>query len=591
MFMSLISIKNLFHEFAKHNEEGEKIGSFNALDDVSMDVEKGDFIAILGRNGSGKSTLAKHINALLYPSAGKVYVADNDTEDDDKLLEIRQTAGMVFQNPDNQIIATVVEEDVAFGPENLGVPGRELRLRVDEALEKVRMTEFAGKDPGKLSGGQKQRVAIAGVLAMKPECIILDEPTAMLDPIGRKEVLEAVHELNRDEKMTVILVTHHMNEVTGADKVFVMDSGKVAAYGTPHEIFSDAAKIKALGLDVPQVTEIADMLRENGVDLGNVIDIPEFVASFREKFDQVKPDMTSINPEIPDFTEKQQKENITPQLSLKNVSYVYAPGTSFEKTAVDSVSFDIKKGEFVAIIGHTGSGKSTLITMLNALEKPSTGKILYEGSDIQDEDYDRRNLRAKVGLVFQYPDHQLFEETIYKDVAFGPTNLGLTKEEIDQRVRKSLTLVGIPEEQYNDSPMELSGGQKKRVTIAGVLAMQPEVLILDEPTAGLDPAGRDDILRKIDEIHESTGCTIVWVSHSMESVAKHADRIIVLNNGHVEYDDMPLKVFAHAEELEKIGLSVPEATKLMYTLKEAGFDVSTDIITSEDSCREILHLL
>ena len=589
--MSLISIKNLFHEFAKHNEEGEKIGSFNALDDVSMDVEKGDFIAILGRNGSGKSTLAKHINALLYPSAGKVYVADNDTEDDDKLLEIRQTAGMVFQNPDNQIIATVVEEDVAFGPENLGVPGRELRLRVDEALEKVRMTEFAGKDPGKLSGGQKQRVAIAGVLAMKPECIILDEPTAMLDPIGRKEVLEAVHELNRDEKMTVILVTHHMNEVTGADKVFVMDSGKVAAYGTPHEIFSDAAKIKALGLDVPQVTEIADMLRENGVDLGNVIDIPEFVASFREKFDQVKPDMTSINPEIPDFTEKQQKENITPQLSLKNVSYVYAPGTSFEKTAVDSVSFDIKKGEFVAIIGHTGSGKSTLITMLNALEKPSTGKILYEGSDIQDEDYDRRNLRAKVGLVFQYPDHQLFEETIYKDVAFGPTNLGLTKEEIDQRVRKSLTLVGIPEEQYNDSPMELSGGQKKRVTIAGVLAMQPEVLILDEPTAGLDPAGRDDILRKIDEIHESTGCTIVWVSHSMESVAKHADRIIVLNNGHVEYDDMPLKVFAHAEELEKIGLSVPEATKLMYTLKEAGFDVSTDIITSEDSCREILHLL
>ncbi|MBR0131742.1 MAG: energy-coupling factor transporter ATPase [Lachnospiraceae bacterium] len=589
--MSLISIKNLFHEFAKHNEEGEKIGSFNALDDVSMDVEKGDFIAILGRNGSGKSTLAKHINALLYPSAGKVYVADNDTEDDDKLLEIRQTAGMVFQNPDNQIIATVVEEDVAFGPENLGVPGRELRLRVDEALEKVRMTEFAGKDPGKLSGGQKQRVAIAGVLAMKPECIILDEPTAMLDPIGRKEVLEAVHELNRDEKMTVILVTHHMNEVTGADKVFVMDSGKVAAYGTPHEIFSDAAKIKALGLDVPQVTEIADMLREKGVDLGNVIDIPEFVASFKEKFDQVKHGRTSINPEIPAISEKQQKENVTPQLSLKNVSYVYAPGTSFEKKAVDSVSFDIKKGEFVAIIGHTGSGKSTLITMLNALEKPCTGKILYEGSDIQDEDYDRRNLRAKVGLVFQYPDHQLFEETIYKDVAFGPTNLGLTKEEIDQRVRKSLTLVGIPEEQYNDSPMELSGGQKKRVTIAGVLAMQPEVLILDEPTAGLDPAGRDDILSKIDEIHESTGCTIVWVSHSMESVAKHADRIIVLNNGHVEYDDMPLKVFAHAEELEKIGLSVPEATKLMYTLKEEGFDVSPDIITSEDSCREILHLL
>ena len=594
--MSLISIQNLSHRFAKHNEDGDKIGSFNALSDVSLDVKKGDFIAILGRNGSGKSTLAKHINALLYPSSGKVYVAGNDTEDDDKLLEIRRTAGMVFQNPDNQIVATVVEEDVAFGPENLGIPQRELRMRVDEALNKVRMTEFAGKDPGKLSGGQKQRVAIAGVLAMKPECIILDEPTAMLDPVGRREVLEAVSELNRDERMTVILVTHHMDEVTRADKVFVMDGGKIAASGTPHEIFADCKKIKKLGLDVPQVREVSEMLSEHGFGLGNVINIEEFTASLRKMLDSGKiklqnpviPSQNDMHSEVTDRTVKMPDPY---QLELENVSYIYAPGTSIEKKAVDSVSFNVAKGEFLAVIGHTGSGKSTLIMMLNALEKPSSGKILYQGSDIFAEDYDRRKLRSKVGLVFQYPDHQLFEETIYKDVAFGPGNMGLGKDETDRRVRHSLELVGIPEDQYNDSPMELSGGQKKRVTIAGVLAMQPEVLILDEPTAGLDPAGRDEILGKIDDIHKETGCTIIWVSHSMEAVAKHADRIIVLNNGRLQYDDIPVNVFRHAAELEKIGLRVPEVTRLMHALRAEGFDVDTDITTSREACDAILKIL
>lgn len=275
--MSIISIKNLIHEFKRHNEEGDVTGTFAAVNDVSLEVNAGELIAVLGRNGSGKSTLAKHINALLYPTKGKVYVSGNDTEDDEHLLDIRKSAGMVFQNPDNQIIATVVEEDVAFGPENIGIPTSDIRIRVDEALASVGMSDHALSNPGKLSGGQKQRVAIAGVLAMKPACIILDEPTAMLDPVGRKEVLEAVKKLNRENGMTVILVTHHMDEVTGFDRLIIMDEGKVVMNGTPREVFSDIEKIKEYGLDVPQVCELAGRL-----GMGPLLEVEEFVAEFKK---------------------------------------------------------------------------------------------------------------------------------------------------------------------------------------------------------------------------------------------------------------------------------------------------------------------
>ena len=263
----MVQTDDLIFEYAKRDEEGNVIGSYRAIDQVNLEVEEGQFIAVLGHNGSGKSTLAKHLNAILVPTEGTVWVDGTNTSDPNELWNVRQSAGMVFQNPDNQIIGTVVEEDVGFGPENLGVPTDEISQRVEDSLKAVGMISYRHHSPNKLSGGQKQRVAIAGVIAMKPRCIVLDEPTAMLDPNGRKEVLRTVEELRKKEKVTVILITHYMEEVIDADKVFVMDHGHVVMEGTPREIFSQVDTLKKYRLDVPQVTILADELKKRGLDI------------------------------------------------------------------------------------------------------------------------------------------------------------------------------------------------------------------------------------------------------------------------------------------------------------------------------------
>ena len=265
--MGIIRASKLAFDYLKMDDEGKVESRSRAIDDVDLDVNEGDFIAILGHNGSGKSTLAKHINAILLPTEGTLYVDGKDTRDESKLWEIRQTAGMVFQNPDNQIIGTIVDEDVGFGPENMGVPQQEIWQRVEDSLKKVGMWEYRDHSPNKLSGGQKQRVAIAGVVAMRPKCIVLDEPTAMLDPNGRKEVIRTVQELNRQEHVTVILITHYMEEVIEADRVIVMDQGKVVMQGTPREVFSHVEELKGYRLDVPQATLVAHELQKSGLPL------------------------------------------------------------------------------------------------------------------------------------------------------------------------------------------------------------------------------------------------------------------------------------------------------------------------------------
>lgn len=276
--MKIIKIKDVFYEYLRKDEKGNVIESIQAVDGVKIDIEQGEFVAILGHNGSGKSTLAKHLNAILRPTQGAIYIKEMDTNDESRLWDIRQTTGMVFQNPDNQIIGTVVEEDVAFGPENLGVKTREIWERVGKSLEAVNMTAYREHSPNKLSGGQKQRIAIAGVVAMQPECIVLDEPTAMLDPIGRKDVIEAITTLNKEKKITIILITHNMDEVIGADKVYVMDHGKVVLKGMPREIFAQVETMKQYGLEVPPATELAYQLKKSGVELaGNILTKDELV--------------------------------------------------------------------------------------------------------------------------------------------------------------------------------------------------------------------------------------------------------------------------------------------------------------------------
>lgn len=618
--MSIVKTKNLTYEYLRRDEDGNVEGAVKAVSNVSLRVHRGDFIAIVGHNGSGKSTLAKHLNAILQPTQGTVWVDGIDTRQEERVWEIRQRAGMVFQNPDNQIIGQIVEEDVGFGPENLGVPTQEIWKRVEESLQAVGMYQYRTHSPNKLSGGQKQRVSIAGVLAMHPECIILDEPTAMLDPSGRKEVIQAVRELNRTDKVTVILITHYMEEIIHADHVYVMDQGQIAMEGTPREIFSQVERLKELRLDVPQVTLLAYELQQRGLKLPNgILTTQELVKALRRyewpsaaepmketqgaTAEEPRRD-TQENPaeeplqEAQDSPAEELSEERTQEekaradvLVVDHVSYVYDPDAPLARMALDDVSLTIPEGQFIGVIGHTGSGKSTLMQHLNGLVRATSGRIYFNGQDIDAKDYNKKELRSKVGLVFQYPEHQLFEVDVFSDVCFGPRNLGLDKAEVERRAAEALERVGIPRELYTQSPFELSGGQKRRVAIAGVLAMDPEILILDEPTAGLDPRGRREILDQIKDLQTRTHMTILLVSHSMEDVAEYVDRIIVMNRGEIIYDDTPQKIFRRYRELEEIGLGAPQVTYIMQTLRKNGLPVNAEVTTAWQAADEIKKVL
>lgn len=606
----VIQTKDLVFEYVRRDEEGNVESIDTAVDHVDLDVAPGQFISILGHNGSGKSTLAKHINALLIPTGGTVLVNGRDTSKPENELPVREEAGMVFQNPDNQIIASVVEEDVGFGPENIGVPTQEIWTRVERALKGVGMWEYRKKSPNRLSGGQKQRVAIAGVMAMEPKCIILDEPTAMLDPDGRREVIDTAIELNKKRGVTIILITHYMEEVVNSDHVFVMDHGKVVMQGTPREIFSQVNTLKSYHLTVPQITDLADRLREAGMD------IPEGVLTIGELEEALKgaaggsgnPGSASgiedsMSGAAVDSTSNrsseegnqgssvsasvQEKSPEDAVLILDHVSVVYKDGGT-ETQALSDVSLQINKGDFIGIIGHTGSGKSTMIQTFNGLIAPTEGHIYFNGKDISDSDFDKRALRTSVAMVFQYPEHQLFETTVLEDVKFGPKNQGLDDKEAGLRAYEALKKVHFPDDSFDASPFELSGGQKRRAAIAGVLAMRPEVIILDEPTAGLDPAGRDEILGLIKEMHDKSGETVILVSHSMEDVAEYVDRTIVIDKGHPVFDGTPREVFSHVKELEAMGLAVPQVTYLLHDLHGAGIPVDDHAVTVEEAEREIL---
>ena len=585
--MSMIKTDNLIFEYEKRDEEGNVIGTHRAIDEVNLDIEPGQFIAILGHNGSGKSTLAKHMNAILVPSGGTMWVDGKDTKEEENLWDVRQTAGMVFQNPDNQIIGTVVEEDVGFGPENLGVPTEEIWQRVEKSLSAVGMIEYRHHSPNKLSGGQKQRVAIAGVVAMCPKCIVLDEPTAMLDPNGRKEVLRTVEELRKREHVTVILITHYMEEVIGADRVIVMDQGHVVMDGTTREIFSQVELLKKYRLDVPQVTMLAHGLKQRGLDIKEgILTTNELIEALEKAGDWRQNQKKTYVGHAETVVKKEKKEN--PILKLEHIEYVYSSGTAYEKRALKDINLDIYEGEFVGVIGHTGSGKSTMIQHLNGLMKATSGALYYNGENIYDEKYNLRQLRNNVGLVFQYQEHQLFEIDVLTDVCFGPKNQGLTEEECKKRAIEALELVGLSEKYYDTSPFDLSGGQKRRVAIAGVLAMRPKVLVLDEPTAGLDPKGRDEILDQIAYLQKERNLTVILVSHSMEDIAKYVDRIVVMNKGRKMYDGEPKEVFAHYKELEKVGLAAPQVTYIMHALSEKGMHVNTEVTTIEEAVDEIM---
>lgn len=585
--MKIIRALNLAYKYSKNSNELSDENEeeyLDALKNVNFEIYKGEFVSILGHNGSGKSTLARQLNVLLKPTSGSLFVCDYDSAEDEYVFDIRQNVGMVFQNPDNQIVATVVEDDVAFGPENLGVLSAEIVKRVDNALDIVNMKSFKKNSPTKLSGGQKQRIAIAGIIAMKPACIVFDEATAMLDPIGRNDVLKTMLDLNKNEGITIIHITHFMDETVNADKIIVMNKGEIVETGKPADVFKNVAKLKSLKLEVPQMTELCYLLNEKGFDLPlDVLDVFSMSACFEKIF------LANKNLDFTYYKENVVKNDAVSDdkndkyLELSNVSYIYDKDTKFAKKVLDDVSLNIKKGEFLAIIGQTGSGKSTLMQLLNATLVPTMGNVLFHDIDINIDKTKLKAIRQRIGLVFQYPEYQLFETTVYDDIAFAPKNLGLSDDEINKRVLDAAKLVGIDESIFKKSPFELSGGQKRRVAIAGILAMKPEVLVLDEPTAGLDPSGKDEILDAINKLHKELGITVVLVSHSMEDVAKIADQIVVMNCGEIVLKGDCDEIFNSALEIEKIGLETTKINMLFRNLIDKNFPVPKNIFTVTDA--------
>lgn len=556
----MIRAEQVRFQYKKRDVDGNVIATEEILKGVDLTIKKGEFIALLGRNGSGKTTFSKQLNAILRPSEGTVTVDEMGTKDADKLYEIRQRVGMVFQNPDNQMVAASVEEEVAFGPENLGMESDTIVARVKQALEQVRMWKRRKTAPNHLSGGQKQRIAIAGILAMHPDYIVLDEPTAMLDPKGRKEVMEALQRLNQEQEMTVILITHDMEEAALASRVILLADGQMRFDGRPEKFFGADALLAEMGMEAPLSYRVQQAM-------GSAANLQSGAG---EKRDKCKIDAL----------DKFEKDKDL--LSLQHVSYIYSPGTAYEKVALDDVNLSLGKGEIVGLAGHTGSGKSTMIQLLNGLLKPTSGTVTFEGKDIHAKGYSGNYLRSKVGMVFQYPEHQMICDTVWEDVAFGPSKQGLTGEACETCVEEALRFVDLPEKYYQASPLQLSGGQKRRVAIAGVLAMHPEYIILDEPAAGLDAAGKREIFDRIRRMSREQGIGVLLVSHSMEDLAEYADRIIVLDDGKKILDDRPVEVFAERETLETCGLDVPETVKLADKLRANGYQIPQNVIREKE---------
>ena len=597
-------------------------GAVPALDGVDLNIEDGEFFCILGGNGSGKSTFAKHLNALLQPDAGTVRINGMDASDPELVYDIRSTAGMVFQNPDDQLVATLVEDDVAFGPENLGVPSAQIAQRVREALKGVGLVGFERHETHALSGGQKQRVALAGVLAMEPRVLILDEASSMLDPRGRKGLMKACRALH-DRGMTIVMITHFMEEAAEADRVAVFRAGRVAMLGTPEEILTRADELAQLNLDMPESCRLGMAFRAKGVPVCAQVREADMVAEIAQAYAERSGADVAVQPSESDSRMLDNASSATdeaaasePVIEISHLSYSYSlsarerrrwhkrsatAGKSSKQAlwgndpsspwALRDVSLTVRRGEFLGLAGHTGSGKSTLVQHLNGLIRPQEGSICALGLDLSNKK-DAAAVKAKVGVVFQYPERQLFAETVAQDVAFGPHNLGLSQAEVARRVASSLARVGLDLSTVGDkSPFELSGGQQRRVAFAGVLAMEPEVLVLDEPMAGLDPAARRDFLELIDRLHRD-GLTVVMVSHSMDDLANCCDRIVVMNEGAVFAEGTPAQVFAHADELKSIGLGVPAAQRMALALTEAGVPLRRGgLYTVESLADELANLL
>ncbi len=538
-----------------------------ALRGVDLRIQAGEYVAVIGANGSGKSTLARHLNALLLPTAGQVRVAGHPTPDAGQHGAIRRAVQMVFQQPDLQIVATTVEEDAAFGPENFGVPEAELEGRVRQALERVSLWGQRTRPPHMLSSGQKQRLAIAGAMAVQPQALILDEATAMLDPAGRVAVL-AVLDFLHQQGITLVTITHEMDEAALAGRVVVLGHGQVAMDGTPHQVFGQPAELRRLGLDVPPLADLA-------LRLGLPVCLTE--AELLEALGRPQAGERLDSPPAAAGIAPQAPTDLA--IDVQGLFHTYLRGTPLAAPALRGVDLQVGRGHVTGLIGHTGSGKSTLMQHLNGLMRPQAGRVVVNGLDWTDPRLDVRSARQQVGLLFQQPEDQLFERYVGDDVAFGPRQMKLEPADVRQRVQAAMEAVGLPFEAFKDRVAQsLSGGEQRRAALAGVLALQPQVLAADEPTAGLDPRGRKQIVDIFRQINQA-GVTLLVGSHRMEDILALCDQVVALRDGQVAAAGPTRVMLGQSQALAQHGLPVLALAGLAAQLREAGWDIPAEALT------------
>ncbi len=555
------------------------------LKDINLKVCKGEFISIMGPTGAGKSTLCLTLNGIIPQSlSGKIegsVVVDGMNTLSYGVHVLTNKVGIIFQEPESQLFSMNVEEEISFGPENLGVSPDEIRKRVDWALGVVRMEQYRQRSPFRLSGGQKQRVAIAAALSMMPSILVLDEPTSGLDPIGKMEVFSVVHDLKRMRNMTVVMVEHESEEIARfSDKVVVMNEGKIVLEGTPREVFAQTQTMMDVGLSVPQVCELAEMVNRKFQSKKpySFLTLQEAKDAIRSDFAEARP--TSRKDRGTSSVSEQRRtvrDDAVPAVEVGDLHFEYEKGIE----VLRGIDLRIQKGECVAIIGQNGSGKTTLVKHFNGLLRPTSGKVTVNGDDAADKTV--AELSRTVGYLFQNPDHQIFSTSVEEEVAFGPKNLGISPEDTETRVANALRLVGL--ESYRKVPPSTLGlGQRRKVTLASIVAMRPEVMILDEPTTGIDWNGSIQLMNSVRELNRQ-GHTIITITHNMRVVAQYAERTVVLADGQVILDGPTREVFSKPDILRTTFLAPPQITSLAQDLQPMGF--APDILSVEEFCSSL----
>ena len=554
--MGLIEVKDLKYTYP-HSEKP-------VLMDISLTVQPGEFILLTGPSGCGKTTFCRCLNGLVpkfYSGVmeGTVKIAGLDTREN-PIMRLAQHVGLIFQNPDNQIFALTVEKDIAFGLENLGVSKNEMYKEIEWAVETTGLQQLRQRATHELSGGQKQRLTIASVLAMRPEIIVMDEPTAFLDPVGAEHIFSVLDRLNKEMGITIILIEHRMDLAAKyVDRMIVFNKGRVVNDGEPAKVFADD-QTRLLGVGIPRVFELARRLSSRGVHFNR---LPVSADQFYDEFKTRLPDDIRREAEgFDDLSEFTGEYHHHPAIEVKDVCFTYAGGID----ALKDVSLTIYHGDYVAIMGENGAGKTTLVKHFNGLLKPSSGEVVVDSVDVSTKSV--AQLARKIGLVFQNPDDQLFEETVEKEIGFALRNFGFDESVIEQRVTWALNLLDLTEYRQK-SPFILSGGERKRVALASVLAWDPDILVLDEPTIGQD-YGQKERLRHFLTHLRSQGKTVVIVTHDVEFVAESQPRIVLMAGGRVVDDGASKKVMTRPEILRSCSVAQPEITRLFDKLSSHG---------------------